>query len=85
MKTLRPYIFKSMAVLDEKPELKRATIYVTPKVTVKVTRQKRTRANAKQRTYLVSVGSPNFLERRFLKAGKVAKYPFPHYEAFTNS
>jgi hypothetical protein len=82
MKPLNKYISQSLAALAERPELKRATVYVSPKVTVKVTRQKRTRANAKQQTFLLSVGSPNFLERRSLKSGKINKYPLQVYEEF---
>lgn len=85
MKTLRPYILKSLAVLDDKPEVRRATTFVSPKITVKVTKQRRTRANARQKTFLISVGTPNFLERRFLKTGKAKKFPLPKYELFTGS
>jgi hypothetical protein len=52
---------------------------------VKVTKQRRTRANARQKTFLISVGTPNFLERRFLKTGKAKKFPLPKYELFTGS
>jgi hypothetical protein len=76
------YITKLKKVLDARPELRSAVIFVSPKVTVKVTRQKRARANAKQKTYLISEGSPNFLERRMLKAGKVNKFPLIKIERF---
>lgn len=82
MKKVRNYINHSLDIMAKRPEIRRATVYVTPNITVKVTRQKRARANAKQRTFLLSVGSPNFLERRYLKAGKVTKYPLPVYEDF---
>jgi hypothetical protein len=77
-------ITKSRAILTKNPNVKRVTTFVTPAVTVKMTRQRRTRANAKQKTYLVSEGSPNFLERRMLKAGKVSKFPLVKTEAFAN-
>jgi hypothetical protein len=85
MNALRAYIHKSLEVLAERPEIRRATTFVSPKVTVKVTRQRRTRANAKQQTFLLSVGSPNFLERRFLKSRKERKFPLPKYEVFTRT
>jgi hypothetical protein len=85
MKPLRidAYIRKSLARLVDDPNLRRVTTFLSPKVTVKVTRQSRKRANAKQQTFLLSVGSPNFLERRELK--KIKAFPQPQYEAFTNS
>jgi hypothetical protein len=82
MKPLRKYITRSLDMLDARPELRSAVTYVTPAVTVKITRQRRTRANAKQKTFLLSVGSPNFLERRMLKAGKISKFPLVKTEAF---
>jgi len=81
--SIERHISKSLAVVRKQPSIKRAITYISPNVTVKVTRQKRYRANAKQRTYLVSEGSPNFLERRALKAGKIKKYPLHVYEEFT--
>jgi len=86
MKAMRTHINKSLEILAERPEIKRATTFVSPKVTVKVTRQRRTRANAKQQTFLLSVGSPNFLERRFLKSRRDGKFPLsPKYDLFTAS
>lgn len=85
MKSLRidQFITDSLAVLADRPEIKRATTYVSSKITVKVTRQRKARANARQQTFLLSVGSPNFLERRFLKSRKDAKFPIPKYDLFT--
>jgi len=82
MKPLKKYIARSLEMLDARPEVRSAVTFVSPKVTVKVTRQRRARANAKQKTFLLSVGSPNFLERRMLKAGKVNKFPLVKTEAF---
>lgn len=80
-------IGKSLAKLVDDPKLRRVTTYVSPTITVKVTRQSKKRANARQQTFLLSVGSPNFLERRVLKSAKKApiKFPMPVYESFTNS
>jgi len=85
MTALRAYINKSLDILAKRPNIKRATTFVSPKITVKVTRQRRTRANAKQQTFLLSVGTPNFLERRFLKSRKEGKFPLPKYDLFTAS
>jgi hypothetical protein len=77
-------ITKSRAILIKDPNIKRVTTFVTPAVTVKMTRQKRTRANAKQKTFLISEGSPNFLERRLLNAGKIHKFPLVKTEEFAS-
>lgn len=76
------HIAKSLAELADDPTARRVTTYVTKKLTVKVTRQARTRRNAPQQTFLLSVGTPNFLERRFLKSGKYKKLPTRKIEAF---
>lgn len=77
-------ITSSLTALIKRPELRSAVTFVTPTVTIKVTKQRRMRKNAKQKTFLVSVGDPNFLERRMLKAGKVDKFPLRKYEEFPN-
>jgi hypothetical protein len=83
--SIERYIIKSRNVLKKEPNIRSVITFVSPALTVKVTRQKRTRANAKQKTYLISEGSPNFLERRMLKAGKINKFPLVKTEAFTNA
>jgi hypothetical protein len=80
--SIEHYIIKSRAVLKKEPNIRSVTTFVSPELTVKVTKQRRARANAKQRTYLISEGSPNFLERRALKAGKVTKFPLVKTEVF---
>lgn len=78
------HVTKSLAVLADDPKLQRVTTYLSPKITVKVTRQARKRANAKQQTFLLSVGSPNFLERRALKS-QIVKFPTYKTQEFTTS
>lgn len=78
------HVANALTTLAGQPKLRRITTYVSPKITVKVTRQARTRANAKQQTFLLSVGTPNFLERRALKAGKIVKFPHAQAESFAS-
>lgn len=78
------HVAKALMALADEPNIKRVTTYISPKLTVKVTHQRKPRANARQITFLVSVGAPNFLERRVIKADKI-KYPTTKYESFTKS
>lgn len=58
-------------------DLRRATIFVGPDTTVKVSRQRRHDRRFKAETFLVTIGPPNFVERRFIKACQAAEEPFP--------
>ena len=58
------------------PKVWRATVFVSPKLTVKVTRR-RHRGTRNLRDFVLTVGSPNYLERQFLKACKAAGEPLP--------
>lgn len=57
--------------------LRRATIYVAPDLTVKASRQRRHDGRDRAATYLVTIGKPNFAERRFIKKALQAHEPFP--------
>lgn len=63
------------AVLDG--GAKRATKYVSEKLTVKATYQGKRRAGARQHALLFTIGKPNYAERQFIKKCKVAGEPFP--------
>ena len=76
---------KSVATMLVHRDIRRTTTFVAPKLTVKVTRQRKPRANARQETFLVSIGTPNFLERRTIKSGKIKKYPDIKIDLFTKS
>lgn len=58
-------------------EYRKATKYLSPTLVIKATlRGKRDRRNSAD-TVLVTVGSPNYLERQFIKNCKKAGEPFP--------
>lgn len=71
------HIIDALSLLADEPKIQRATKYLTPKLTVKVTRQRKARTNARQQTFLLSVGAPNFLERRHIRNAlrKGTKFP----------
>ena len=56
---------------------KKATKFVSPNFTVKATHQGKLDRSDKQDTILVTVGRPNYTERQFIKAAKLAGEPFP--------
>lgn len=56
---------------------KRATKYLSPKVTIKATRQGKVDRRNHQMTILVTFGRPNWREQKFIKMAKKAKEPFP--------
>lgn len=59
------------------PNVRRATAYVSEKFTVKATRQRKADGRDRSATILVTVGEPNFAERRFIRLAKIAGEPFP--------
>lgn len=56
---------------------RRATAYLSDKLTVKATAQRRIDKRDKSATILVTVGQPNFIERRFIRICKKAGMAFP--------
>lgn len=56
---------------------RRATAYLSETRVVKATAQQRTSKRAKRVTVLVTVGKPNFVERRFIRLCKKDGVCFP--------
>lgn len=73
MKTVVDNLFKAL----EDSSVRKATIYLNPKLTAKATRQRPWDRWAKAETFLVTVGVPNYSERAFIKLCKKAKESFP--------
>jgi len=59
------------------PNVRRATAYISDKFTVKATAQRRSDKRERAVTMLVTVGAPNFVERRFIRLAKKSGEPFP--------
>ena len=57
--------------------VRRATAYISPKLTIKASNQRRQDGRDKYATALVTVGTPNFTERRFIKVCQKAGCAFP--------
>jgi hypothetical protein len=56
---------------------KRATKYVSKSLTVKATLQGKRDNRSRQSTVLLTIGSPNYAERKFIKQCIAAGEPFP--------
>ena len=64
---------------------RRSTCYLSSRLTVKATRQQPRRKNERQVTIIVTIGRPNFAERRYIRLCKKTHSTFPqapHLEAF---
>lgn len=57
--------------------VRRATAYISPTLTIKATAQRRQDKRDKSATCLVTVGRPNFVERRFIRVCQKAGMAFP--------
>lgn len=57
--------------------IRRATAYISPTLTMKATAQRRQDGRDKSATVLVTVGKPNFVERRFIRVCQKAGMCFP--------
>jgi hypothetical protein len=68
---------KMYDALRNDPTLRRVTCFADPKLTFKLTRQRRERRNARTNTYLLTVGAPNFVERGLIATMVKAGEPFP--------
>jgi hypothetical protein len=66
-----------MMILFGMAYVRRATKYIDEDRVVKVTRQFPMKLNERQRTYIVTVGKPNYAERTFIKKCKAAGESFP--------
>jgi len=70
-------IHKALEQLLRFGNVRKATVYVSPKFVAKATRQRVPDGRANSETYLVTVGAPAYMERRFIKKCIKAGEPFP--------
>lgn len=70
------YVARAFNAVHRLHGVRKATIYVSPKLTVKITRQHKD-LRATHHTFLLTVGAPNFVERRFIKTCQKAGEKFP--------
>lgn len=70
-------IEKACYALHYAPFARRATVYQTEKLTVKVTRQYKFCSRDTHETFLLTIGVPNYRERQFIRKCKKVGEPFP--------
>jgi len=56
---------------------KKATVYLDAKTVVKCTARFRPRKGSRIRDFVLTIGAPNFVERRFIRLCKKAGEPLP--------
>jgi hypothetical protein len=56
---------------------KRATVYLSEKEVVSVCCRFKWRSHARRSDFVLKIGQPNYLERRFIHACKAAREPLP--------
>ena len=56
---------------------RRATLYLTERLVVKATARNKPRATDRHSEYVLSIGRPNYDERKFIKRAKKAGASFP--------
>lgn len=70
------HVARAYNALTRDHDIRKVVIYLSPKLTIKLTRQQRDR-RSKSHTYLLTIGAPNYAEREFIKSLVKAKEPFP--------
>jgi hypothetical protein len=76
MKVSRAAVSRAVVSLLE-TEARKVTVFVSPELTVVATRQRKPRKNGRGETVLLTIGKPNFENRKFIKACLKAGEPFP--------
>lgn len=56
---------------------RKATSYLDENTVIKATAQHKPYKRCRSATYLLTLGAPNFVERRFIRLAKKAGEPFP--------
>ena len=77
MNVTRSAVSRAVMSVLECRDLRRATVYLDAKTTVKCTRRCRLYGRDHAQTVIVTVGRPNYAERKFTNLCKKAGEPFP--------
>lgn len=76
---------KLFKIIADDRTLRRATLIVSPKFTLKITRHRPVDLREKNETYILTLGRPNYVERIFIKDCIAAGEPFPIKKALLQS
>lgn len=77
MKITRIAVMKAVMAILECPDLKRATVYLDDKTTVKCTRYRPVDRQMRVESVVLTFGRSNYAERKFIKLCKKAGQKFP--------
>ena len=77
MKITRNAVAKAVMSVLECPDLKRVTVYLDEKTTVKCTRYVPVDGRMRSESFVLTVGRPNYAERKFIRACKKAGRKLP--------
>lgn len=70
------HIARAYKALTLNHDIRKVVVYVSPKCTIKLTRQRRDRRSS-HHTYLLTVGAPNYVERFRIKELIAVREKFP--------
>jgi hypothetical protein len=70
-------ITKVTAYVCNNPNVRSAVAYLSSTLTVKATAQQKYRHGARGRTFILTIGKPNYREREFIKRCKTAGESLP--------
>ncbi len=70
------HVARAYNALSQSHDIRKVVIYISPKLTIKLTRQRHDK-RSKRHTFLLTIGNPNYAERAFIKKLIAAKEPFP--------
>lgn len=77
MKVTRSAVSSVVLALLECPDLKKATKFLDEKTCITATRPSRDLKTDRSRSYVLTIGRPNYANRAFIRAAKKAGEPFP--------
>lgn len=70
-------VTKATNLLIDDGTIRKATVFLNDRMVVKATRQRKMDRRDQSATFLLTLGRPNFVERRFIRLCKQAGEPFP--------
>lgn len=77
MKVTRKALAQVVEILMSEADVRMATIYFDGQTVIRGTARHRLDARARSTTIVLTVGKPNFVERRFIRLCRQAKEPLP--------
>jgi hypothetical protein len=69
--------YRTIGAILMDPKIKKVTYFTSPTETVKLTRRHRDRKNARQVEFVLTMGQPNYAERKFIRKCLKAGQQFP--------